>query len=204
MSMTLYYMPGACSLAPHIALQEAGLTFDTLRVDGKSKTTADGQDYLRVTDKGYVPALRLPDGSVLTECIAVLQYIGDHSANAQLSAPDGGASRYRVSEWLAYISTELHKAYGPMFNPAASDAEKQRALDALAKKFSWVQDALGDRKFIVGETFTVADAYLFTVLGWTKFIGLHLDKWPTLQRYHAAIGARPKVTAALKTEGLIK
>ena len=204
MSMTLYYMPGACSLAPHIALQESGLTFDPLRVDGKSKTTADGQDYLRVSSKGYVPALRLPDGSILTECVAILQYVGDHSADGKLAAPSGASSRYRVLEWLSYISTELHKAYGPMFTPVATDAEKQRALDALGKKFTWLQNELGKRQFLVGDTFTVADAYLFTVLGWTGFIGVDLGKWPGLKSYHSRIAARPHVTTAMKTEGLIQ
>ncbi|MCB1623819.1 MAG: glutathione transferase GstA [Pseudomonadales bacterium] len=202
--MTLYYMPGACSLAPHIALQEAGLKFATLRVDGKSKTTADGQDFLRVSDKGYVPALRLEDGSVLTECIAILQYVGDQSANSKLSAPTGGVSRYRVAEWLGYISTELHKGFAPLFTPAAADAEKQRALEGLDKKFAWTQNAMGERQFLVGDAFTVADAYLFTVLVWTAFVGIDLGRWPTLKKYHTAIGARPGVIAAMTTEGLIK
>ncbi|HPF25065.1 MAG TPA: glutathione transferase GstA [Steroidobacteraceae bacterium] len=204
MSLTLYYMPGACSLAPHIALRESGLPFDTLRVDGKSKTTADGQDYLRVSSKGYVPALRLVDGSVLTECVAILLYVGDHSPDGKLAARTGMSSRYRVLEWLAYIGTEVHKAYGPMFTPTATDAEKQRALDNLGKKFTWVQNELGDRPFLLGDAFTVADAHLFTTLNWTGFIGLDLGSWPGLKNYHARIGSRPQVIATLKTEGLIK
>jgi glutathione S-transferase len=202
--MKLYYMPGACSLASHIALREAGLDFEAVKVDGKTKKAANGEDYLQVTAKGYVPALRMNDGRVLTEGTAVLQYVADQKPSAQLSGAPGSHAHYAVLEWLGYIGTELHKGFGPLFTPTSSAEQKQAAKDAIAKKFSWVAGELGDRAYLVGDQFTVADAYLFTVLGWTNYVGIDLGGWPSLKAYHTRIAGRPAVLAALKAEGLVK
>jgi glutathione S-transferase len=202
--MKLYYMPGACSLASHIALREAGMNFDTVRVDGKTKKTANGDDYLQVTAKGYVPALLMDNGEVLTEGTAIMQYIADQKPAANLNAPVGSPARYRVAEWMGYINSEIHKGYGPLFNPAATPDQKQAAIEALGKKFTWIQGELGDKPYLLGEQFTIADGYLFTVLGWTSFIGVDLGKWPGLKAYHGRVAARPQVFAALKAEGLVK
>jgi glutathione S-transferase len=202
--MKLYYMPGACSLASHIALREAGLAFEAVKVDGKTKKAANGEDYLQVTAKGYVPALRMNDGSVLTEGTAVLQYIADQNPAAQLSGAPASAARYSVLEWLGYISTELHKGFGPLFNPTSTAEQKQAAKDAIGKRFTWVAGELGSKTYLLGDQFTIADSYLFTVLGWTNYVGIDLGAWPTLKAYHGRIAGRPAVLAALKAEGLIQ
>lgn len=202
--MKLYYMPGACSLASHIALREAGLDFEAVKVDGKTKKAANGEDYLQVTAKGYVPALRMNDGRVLTEGTAVLQYIADQKPAAQLSGAPGSATRYTVLEWLGYISTELHKGFGPLFTPGTTAEQKQAAKDTIAKRFGWVAGELGNKNFLLGEQFTIADAYLFTVLGWTGYVGMDLGAWPNLKSYHARVASRPAALAAMKAEGLIQ
>jgi len=202
--LKLYYMPGACSLASHIALREAGLPFEAIKVDGRNKTTAAGENYLDVTAKGYVPALRLDDGAVLTEGTAILPYIADRNAAAGLAPAAGTLARYRLHEWLGYINSEVHKSFGPFFNPAATDAAKQAGRDALTRRLGYAAAELGNKSFLLGEQFSVADCYLFTVLGWLRFAGLELSQWPALQAYHARIAARPAVIDALKAEGLLK
>lgn len=202
--MQLYYSPGACSLASHIALKETGLPFEAVKVDIRAKKIANGEDYLQVTPKGYVPALRLDDGQVLTEGAAILPYIGDRAPASGLAPAAGTLERYRVHEWLGYISSELHKNFGPFFAPGVGDDAKAAAKVNLGRRFTFVQQALENREFLVGERFTVADAYLFTVLGWTRVVGIDLGEWPVLKAWHAKIAQRPAVQAAMRAEGLIK
>ncbi|MGZ8356155.1 MAG: glutathione transferase GstA [Telluria sp.] len=200
--MKLYLAPGACSLSPHIILREAGLAFSIERVDLRTKTTAGGGDYHRVNPKGYVPALALKDGSVLTEVPAVLQFVADLVPEKQLVPRAGSIERYRAMEWLNFISSELHKSFGPLFNRAAGVEARGAASAGLARRLAYVAQALEGRKFLVGERFTVADAYLFTVLTWSGFVSFDLSPWPALLEYHASIGARPAVKEAMRAEGI--
>jgi glutathione S-transferase len=200
--MKLYYMTGACSLASYISLNEAGLKFEAVQVDHKTHKTRSGEDFNTINTKGYVPALRLDNGELLTENVVVLQYIADLNPGAKLAPPAGTLERYRLMEWLAYINSEVHKNFGPLFNAAASEGVKQYARDNLSKRVDWLETALGSRTFLMGEQFTVADAYLFVVLGWSGHLGIDLGRWPGLKRHHERIGARPQVIAALKAEGL--
>lgn len=202
--MKLYYFPSACSQASNIALREAGLKFDLVKVDRHTRKAADGLDFNAVNPKGYVPALTLDGGETLTENVAVLQYIGDHSAGAKLAPPAGTMERYRLIEWLAFINSEVHKTFSPLFNKDAPEEVKQFALANLTKRLDYLQSALGSKTFIMGEQFTIADCYLFTVLSWAPFVKLDLGKWPELKRYVDRIHARPHVMEALKSEGLIK
>lgn len=202
--MKLYFSPGACSLASHIALLEAGLPFVTERVDLGKKLTASGADFRAINQKGYVPALELDDGSVLTEGPAILQFIADQAAGAQLAPAAGTIGRYRVIEWLNFIGTELHKNFSPLFNPAASDDVKNAARTSLAHRFGYVERMLEGRDYLAGDQYSVADAYLFTVASWSGFVGFDLSDRPQLQAYVARIGARPAVQQALRDEGLLK
>jgi glutathione S-transferase len=202
--MKLYYSPGACSLASHIALREAGLPFEAVKVEGRGQKTAGGEDYSKVTAKGYVPALRLDDGSVLTEGTAILPYVADQNPGSGLAPTAGSMARYRLHEWLGYINSELHAKFGPFFVPGTTDEQKAAAKTNLGRRFDFAQAELGDKPFLMGDTFTVADAYLFTVLGWCAFVGIDLGQWPALKAYHGRIAGRPAVQAALKAEGLIK
>lgn len=202
--LKLYYSPGACSLASHIALREAGLPFEAIKVDGRTKIAASGESYWDVTPKGYVPALRLDDGAVLTEGTAILPYIADRNAAAGLAPAAGTLARYRMHEWLGYINSEVHKGFGPFFSPAATEQMKQAAREGLTKKLGFIQTELGTRSYLLGEQLSVADCYLFTILGWLRYAGLDIAQWPTLQAYHARIGARPATLGAMQAEGLIK
>jgi len=199
--MKLYYMPGACSLAAYISLNEAGLKFEAAKVDRKTRKTPDGEDFNAINTKGYVPALRLDNGELLTENVAVLQYIADRNPASKLAPTAGTLERYRLIEWLAYISSEVHKNFGPLFHPVSEDV-KQFARTNLKKRIDWLENALGAKTFLMGEQFTVADAYLFVVLGWSSHAGIDLAQWPALKRYHERIAARPQVIATLKAEGL--
>jgi len=203
-SMKLYYMPGACSLASYISLIEAGLKFEAAAVDRKNRTTPDGEDFNAINTKGYVPALRLDSGELLTENVVVLQYIADRNPSSKLAPAAGTMERYRLMEWLSYINSEVHKSFAPLFNPAAGEETKEYSRTNLIKRVDWLQKALGTKTFLMGETFTVADAYLFTILGWFSHVGMDLGRWPTLKSYHERIGARPHVIQAMKAEGLIK
>lgn len=201
--MKLYFSPGACSLSPHIVLLEAGLDFTSERVDLREKKTAGGEDFRAINPKGYVPALALDDGSVLTEGPAIVQYLADRAPGANLLPPVGDGARYKVISWLNYIATELHKNFSPLFNPAATEDMKAHARKMLALRLEYVAAQLGGREFL--ETrFSVADAYLFTVLGWTERVGVSLADWPVLGEYRVRIAARPAVQQALREEGLIK
>jgi glutathione S-transferase len=202
--MKLYFAPGACSLASHIALLEAGLPFATERVDLGKKLTATGADFRAINPKGYVPALELDDGSVLTEGPAILQYIADLAPGAQLMPAAGGIGRYRAIEWLNFIGTELHKNFSPLFNKAASEDMKTAGRTNLAHRFGYVARMLEGRDYLAGEQFSVADAYLFTVASWGGFVGFDLSDWPQLQAYLARVAARPAVQQALRDEGLLK
>jgi glutathione S-transferase len=201
--MKLYYSPGACSLSPHIVLLEAGVPFTKERVDLRSKKTEHGSDYLAVNPKGSVPALQLDDGSVLTEGAVITQYIADHAPGSTLAPRAGTMERYRLMEMLNYIASEVHKGFSPLFNPKASSEWKEAALAALATRLDWLSGNLGSKPYLLGDTFTLPDAYLFTVLNWSARVGIDLKKWPALSAYHARIAQRPKVQQAMKAEGLL-
>jgi glutathione S-transferase len=198
--MKLYYMKGACSLASYISLNEAGLKFEAIEVDHKTHKMRDGQDFNAINTKGYVPALRLDNGDLLTENVAVLQYIADLNPASKLAPPAGTMERYHLMEWLSYINSEVHKAIGPLFSPTISEDVKQFARNNVTKRVDWLEKALGSETFLMGEQFTVADAYLYVVLGWSIHVGIDLGQWPALQRHHERVGARPHVIATLKAE----
>lgn len=202
--MKLYYSPGACSLSPHIALREAGLPVELIKVDNSAKTYEGGGDFWKVNGKGYVPALELANGQVLTEGPAIVQYIADQNPDSRLAPKAGTIERYRLQEWLNFITSELHKGFSPLFNKAASADWKAGTTANLVKRFDWLAPQLEGKNYLTGDQFTVADGYLFTVLNWTKFVGIDLNKWPSLAAYHARVAARPKVQEALKAEGLLK
>ncbi len=201
--MKLYYSPGACSLSPHIVLRELGYDFELERVDHATKTTEGGRDFLSVNAKGYVPALQLRDGEVLTEGAAIVQYLADAKSDTTLVPAPGTIERARLQEQLNFIASELHKAFSPLFGGSTQDAEKQAAVDRVALKLDQVEAALADgRPYLLGNSFTVADAYLFVVSGWTKPTGIGLDRWPNLRAHSERVGKRPNVQAALRAEGL--
>lgn len=202
--MKLYYTPGACSLAPHISLREAGVPFELVKTDIGTKKLEDGSDFLAVNPKGYVPALKLDNGEVLTENGALLQYIGDRNPAAKLLPAAGTMERYHVLEWLGFVSSEIHKSYSPLFSPASNDGAKAYARGNLTNRLAWLNGALGSKKYLTGDTFTVADAYLFVMLTWAGHVGIDLGQWPNLKRLQETVGARPHVVAALKAEGLIQ
>lgn len=202
--MKLYFSPGACSLSPHIVLLEAGLAFETEKVNLGKKTTASGQDYKTINPKGSVPALQLDDGQILTEGPAIVQYLADLAPEKQLAPAAGSIARYRLMEWLNFIGTEVHKGFSPLFNPAVPEQYKQMARDALAVRFDIVAHTLEKSDYLLGAQFTVADAYLFTVLNWTAPLQIDMQRWPSLTAYQVRIAARPAVRAAMLDEGLIK
>jgi glutathione S-transferase len=202
--MKLYFAPGACSLSPHIVLQESGAKFDTEQVDLKAKTTKSGADYRAVNPKGAVPALQLDDGQVLTEGSAIVQYIADKNPGAKLAPAAGSIERYRLQEWLNYVASEVHKGFSPLFNPKTPDEYKAMVKDMLAARFDFLTGALKGKSYLLGEAFSVADAYLFTILNWTFPTKIDLGKWPVLKAYYDRIAARPAVQAVMKAEGLIK
>lgn len=202
--MKLYFSPGACSLSPHIVLLEAGLQFDTEKVSLSNKKTASGADYTEINPKGYVPALRLDTGEVLTEGPAIVQYLADKAPEKKLAPPAGSMERYRLVEWLNFISTELHKSFSPLFRPNTPEETKQAARNTLATRFGFVAKQLEGKDYLMGNQFTVADAYLFTVMNWAGMVKLDLSPWPVLQAYQKRVAARPAVHAAMTAEGLIK
>jgi glutathione S-transferase len=201
--MKLYYAPGVCSLSPHIVLCELGLPHELVKVDLATHQTGDGRDYTALNPKGYVPALQLDDGQLLTEGPAIVQYLADQKPSAGLLPPAGTLERARVQEWLTFIGTELHKNFSPLFNPAASADWKAAALANIKRRFTYVETALSGRDYLTGANFCVADAYLFTVVGWTRFQKIDLAPWPTLAAFHQRVMARPAVQAAMREEGLI-
>jgi glutathione S-transferase len=200
--MKLYYMKGACSLASYISLKEAGIEFEAAEIDHKTRKTHDGEDLDTINSKGYVPILKLDNGQILTENVAVLSYIADLNPDAKLAPAAGTFDRYRLLEFLAFINSELHKNFGPLFNRSNSEDIKNLARTNLKKRLDWLENALGSKTFLMGDQFTVADAYLYVVLTWAGHVGIDLNKWPTLKRHNERIGARPQVIAARKAEGL--
>ena len=202
--MKLYYAPGACSQAVHILLHETGVDHESELVELRAKRTAAGTDYWTINPKGAVPALDIGHGDVLTENAAILQYLGDRSGNSTLFPPVGELSRYRVLEWLNFIATELHKGFGPLWNPASSDEVKQGARDLIAKKLDYAEQKLGDGPFVMGEQLTIADPYLFVMLGWTGHHGIDIKRWPGLAAYADRMRERPAVQVVLRAEGLVE
>lgn len=201
-AMKLYYAPGACSLASNITLREAGIPFEAVEVDLHARKTVSGEDFSSINPKGYVPALRLDNGEVLTENVAVLTYIGDQNPATKLTPPAGTMERYRFVEWLGFINSEVHKAHGIFFNPAAGDDTKQIYRGAITRRYGWLQDVMNTRQFLMGSQFTAADAYLYTILRWAPLAGLDLVQWPALKSYADRIAGRPRVQEALRAEGL--
>lgn len=202
--MKLYYSPGACSLSPHIVLREAELPFILEKVDLGKKTMASGGDYFQVNPHGYVPALELDDGEILTEGPAIIQFLADQVPARDLAPPAGTRERVRLQEWLNFISTELHKGFGLLFVPNLPEEAKTIVKERLAKRLDVTAAKLVGKSFVMGEGFTVADAYLFVVLSWGPYVGLDVARWPALKAFSERIGARPAVRAALQAEGLIK
>lgn len=200
--MKLYFSPGACSLAPHITLLEAGLPFTAVKVDMRTRQTSDGQDFTAINPKGYVPALALDNGEVLSEGQAILQYLADQKPEAQLAPPPGTMPHYRLLEWLSFISSELHKSFGPLLTPGAAEEVKAVARNRLGPRLTVVANHLASRQYLVGEHFTVADAYLYTVLTWSRLAGIDLSSWPVLAAYRERVQQRPAVQAARLAEGL--
>jgi len=202
--MELFYSPAACSLSPHIVLREAGLPHRLQRVNLAKHSLEGGGNYLEVNPRGQVPAIRLGDGRVLTEGPAIVQYLADLNPASQLAPPAGTWERSKLQEWLNYISSELHKSFTPLFSSTASKDWKEAALAGLRQRFDGVSSELAGRTWITGETFTVADAYLFTVISWTAYVGMDLGEWPALKAYHGRVAGRPKVQDALRAEGLLR
>ena len=202
--MKLYYSTGACSLSPHIVLREAGLPFDLVLASTKTHKLADGTDYYSINPKGYVPLLELDDGQRLSEGPAIVQYIADQVPAKKLVAPAGTMERYRQMEWLNFISTELHKGIGALFNPALPEEAKAMARTRGASRLEWVNQQLEGKQYLMGDHFSVPDAYLFTVTNWTKHVGVDISAMSHLGAFMARVGSRPAVQEALKAEGLLK
>ena len=202
--MKLYFSPGACSLSPHITLIEAGLSYESVLVDLKTHKLADGTDYYTISPKGYVPLLELDNGERLSEGPAIVQYIADQAPAKNLAPANGTMARYRLQEALNFISTELHKGIGGLFNPAMPEEAKALMRARGLMRLQWVNEQLEGRQYLMGDTFTVADAYLFTVANWTAHVGIDRSALTTLTAYMARVAARPAVQAAMKAEGLIK
>jgi glutathione S-transferase len=202
--MKLYFSPAACSLAPHIALIETGATFTTEKVDVRAKKTETGADFWAINPKGYVPAIQLADGEVLTEGVVMQQYIADLKPEAKLAPPRDTKERRKLEELMVYLSTEVHKGFSPLFNPATPDEYKSIAKETIGKRFDLLETQLSDgRPFLTGDQFTIADAYLFTLSNWTKFTGIDLARWPNISAFAGRVAARPSVQQAMKAEGLI-
>jgi glutathione S-transferase len=202
--MKLYYAPGACSMAPHIVATEAGLKLDLVKVDIPSKKTADGGDFWAVNPKGYVPALQLDSGEVLTEVGVIIQYLADQKPDSGLAAKPGSMERYHQMEAVNFAATEVHKQLGALFNPKMTPEMREVQLGTIERRLNPLEKALAGKQYIMGDKFTVADAYLFTVLSWATPLKVDLAKWPNIQAFLSRVAARPKVQETLKAEGLVK
>ena len=202
--MKLYYAPGACSLAPHIVAREAGLKIDLDKLDFATGKTESGETFAQVNPKGYVPALRLDNGEVLTEVATLVQYLADQAPQSGLAPASGTMERYRLQEWLTFVSTEIHKGFGPLWKPDTPEAMRDIVKANLAKRFAYLDQRLASRPFLTGERFTAADAYLFTVVNWTNFHDIDLKPYPNLAGFMQRVAARPAVQQALQAEGLLK
>ena len=202
--MKLYYSPGACSLSPHIALQEAGLAYTPVLASTKSHKLQDGTDFYTINPLGYVPVLELDDGTRLREGPAIVQYLADQAPHKNLAPANGTLARYRLQEWLTFIGTELHKSFGPLFTPGTPEDYKPQVRERLLGRLQWVDGELAHKPYLMGEQFTVADAYLFTVSNWCGHVGVDISGLKHLAAYRERIAARPAVQAAMKAEGLLK
>ncbi|WP_199100046.1 glutathione transferase GstA [Dyella sp. ASV21] len=202
--MKLYYAPGTCSLSPHIVALEAGIALELEKVDNKEKRTASGADYWQINPKGYVPALALDNGELLTEGTAIVQYLADQKPASALAPTHGTLARYRLQEMLGYINSELHKSYSPLFKPDTPDAVRQERKDYLRRRYALLEQRLAAHDWLVGDHFSVADAYLFTVTNWAKHVALDLSDFPALLAFQKRVAERPHVQAAMVAEGLIK
>lgn len=198
--MKLYYAPDTCSLSPHIVLREQGIEFELVKVDNRRKLTADGRDFLTINPKGYVAALELDDGKILTEGPAILQYLADLRPECGLAPRADSWERVRLQEWLNFITSEIHAGLAPLFNNMLPEEAKSIFREKLFRRFSFLQETLSTNAYLMGASFSVADAYLFTVLGWCKFFAIELNNWPALLAYWEKISARPAVRAALRVE----
>ena len=202
--MKLYFSPGACSLAPHIVLNESGLPFTLVKADLRAHKLDDGSDYYQTTSKGQVPLLEFDNGERLSEGPAITQYIADQVPAKKLAPPNGTMERYRVQEWLNFVTSELHKGIGGLFNPAMPEDGKAVIRARATSKLQWVDERLEGKQYLVGDVFTIADAYLFTVTNWTGHTGIDISGMKNLSAFQARMAARPAVQAALKAEGLLK
>lgn len=202
--MKLYYSPGACSLAPHIVAVEAGIPLQLEKVDTKAKRTEAGADFWQINPKGYVPALELDSGEIMTEGPVISQYLADQKPASGLAPANGTLPRYRLQEILGYINSELHKSYSPLFKPDKSDAVRNERKEYLQRRYQFVEDVLAKQSFLLGDAFTVADAYLFTVTNWARHVALDLSGFPALLAFQQRVAERPAVHAAMKAEGLVK
>jgi glutathione S-transferase len=202
--MKLFYSPGACSVSPHIVAREAGIDLELEKVDLGKKVTASGVDFLKLNPKGYVPALQLDNGEILTEGPAIIQYLADQKPASQLAPAAGTMGRYRLQEMLTYVNSEIHKTFSALFNPAITPAERTAKIEYLNKRYALIEQQLGSHKFLLGDQFTVADAYLFTLTSWADYLKVDLSKFPKLQAFQKTVLARPAVQEALKAEGLIQ
>lgn len=201
--MKLYYSPGACSLAPHIVLNELGQPYDLEKVDLAAKKTETGADFTEVNGKGYVPTLELAKGEVLTEVSVILQYLADKAQNSGLLPAFGSMDRYRAMETLNFVASELHKGFGSLFNPAMPEEGKKAIIARLQRRLAWLDEQLAKKPYLMGENYSVADAYAFTVLGWARHVNVDLSPYAHIVAYLDRVGARPAVQAALKKEGLV-
>ena len=202
--MKLYYSPGACSLSPHIVLHEAGLAYTPVLASTKSHKLQDGTDFYTINPLGYVPVLELDDGTRLREGPAIVQYLADQAPHKNLAPANGTLARYRLQEWLTFIGTELHKSFGPLFTPGTPEDYKPQVRERLLSRLQWVDGELAHKPYLMGEHFTVADAYLFTVSNWCGHVGVDISGLKHLAAYRERIAARPAVQAAMKAEGLLK
>lgn len=201
--MKLYYAPAACSLAAHIVAREAGVGLDLVRTSTKDKTTESGADYLAINPKGAVPALEMNDGQVLTENAVIMQYLAAQAPGANLVPADGDA-RWRQLELVNFVATELHKGFSPLFNPATPADYRPLVVEAINKKIAFLEGVLGGKTYLTGDTFTIADAYAYTILNWTRFTGIDLSPYPKIQAFMERVAARPAVQHAMREEGLLK
>jgi len=200
--MKLYYTPGACSLAPHIVLREAGLPFSLEKVDIAAKRSAEGADFFAISPNGYVPALEIEPGLVLTEGPAIMQFLADKAPAARLAPVNGTLERYQLQSWLNFITAEIHKAFSPLFKPAMPQEAKALFVEQLGQRFDVVERHLARHDYLVGEGFTIADAYLFVTTNWAGYLGVELDRWPALNALRERVAHRPAVQAAMTAEGL--
>ena len=200
--MKLYFAPGACSLSPHIVLREAGQNPELIQVNLQEKKTKDGGDFTKINPKGQVPVLQTDDGDTLTEGPVIVQYIGDKAPGSKLVPPAGSKERYKMQEWLNFITSELHKGIGPLFRPTTPDAYKELSKTNVSNRFKWINDQLAGKQYLMGDTFTAPDAYLYVMTRWAGRVGIDIAQWPNLKAFNERVAARPKVQEAIKAEGL--